>query len=56
MSSFGVYHTSNTGPGCFLTGDEAEGFGGTYRLTDASKFKTKATAEKVARNYGARWD
>lgn len=53
MSSFVVYHTPNTGPGYFLTGDEDEGFGGTYRLTDASKFKTKAAAERVARNYGA---
>lgn len=34
MSSFVVYHTPNTGPGYFLTGDQAEGFGGTYRLTD----------------------
>lgn len=52
MTAFVVYHTPNTGPGYFLTGDEAEGFGGTYRLTKASKFKTKAAAEKVARNYG----
>lgn len=52
MSSFVVCHTPNTGPGYFLAGDEAEGFGGN-RLTDASKFKTKAAAEKVARNYGA---
>ena len=53
MTAFVVYHTPNTGPGYFLTGDEAEGFGGTYRLGEASKFKTKAAAEKVARNYGA---
>lgn len=53
MSSFVVYHTPNTGPGYFLTGDEAEGFGGTYQLTQATKFKSKAAAEKVARNYGA---
>ncbi len=48
-----LYHAPNTGPGCFLTGNEAEGFGSTYRLTQATKFKTKAAAEKVARNYGA---
>lgn len=53
MAAFVVYYTPNTGPGYFLTGDEAEGFGGTYRLGEASKFKTKAVAEKVARNYGA---
>lgn len=53
MTTFVVYHTPNTGPGYFLTGDEAEGFGGTYRLSEASKFKTKVAAEKVARNYGA---
>ncbi|KPY55649.1 hypothetical protein [Pseudomonas amygdali] len=52
MNSFVVYHTSSTGPGYFLTGDEAEGFGGTYRLSEASKFKTKTAAEKVARCYG----
>jgi hypothetical protein len=53
MIAFVVYHTPKTGPGYFLTGDEGEGFGGTYRLTEASKFKSKASAEKVARNYGA---
>jgi nucleoside-diphosphate-sugar epimerase len=53
MNSFVVYHTSSTGPGYFLTGDEAEGFGGTYRLSEASKFKSKRAAEKVARSYGA---
>ncbi|NAP32515.1 hypothetical protein [Pseudomonas syringae] len=53
MTSFVVYHTSKTGPGYFLAGSEAEGFGGTYRLTDACKFKTRAAAQKVASNYGA---
>lgn len=53
MTAFVVYYTPNTGPGYFLTGDEAEGFGGTYRLSEASKFTTQAAAEKVARNYGA---
>lgn len=53
MTAFVVYHTPNTGPGYFLSGDEAEGFSGTYRLGEASKFKTKAAAEKVARNYSA---
>lgn len=53
MTAFVVNHTPNTGPGYFLTGDEAQGFGGTYRLAEASKFKTKEVAEKVARNYGA---
>ena len=52
MTAFIVYHTPNTGPGYFLSGDETEGFGGTYRLSEASKFKTKAAAEKVARNRG----
>ncbi|AMB84007.1 hypothetical protein AWM79_01260 [Pseudomonas agarici] len=31
----------------FLAGDEDLGFGGTYRLTEASTFKTRAAAESV---------
>jgi hypothetical protein len=53
MTGFVIYHTPNTGPGYFLKGDKSEGFGGTYRLSEATKFKTKTAAEQVARNYGA---
>jgi hypothetical protein len=53
MTNFVIYHTPHTGAGYFLTGSESEGFGGTYRLTEASKFKTKALALRVAKNYGA---
>lgn len=53
MSGFVVYHTPTTGAGYYPTGDEAEGFGGTYRLTEATKFTTEDAAAEVARNYGA---
>jgi hypothetical protein len=58
MKSFAVYCTPKNGAGYFLSGDASEGFSGTYRLDDASTFKTQAEAEQAARNYvavGAEW-
>lgn len=53
MSSFVVYHTINTGPGYFLTGAEAEGFSGEYRLAQATNFKSKDASREGCPNYGA---
>lgn len=52
MTCFVVYHTPHTRPGYFLMGKDGD-IGGTYRVSQASQFKTKADAEKVARAYGA---
>lgn len=52
-AAFVVYFTPKTGSGYFLVGYAASGFGGTFRPSEAAKFKTMAAAQVVARNYGS---